>query len=252
MQFAHGGAVCKVDEPMAKARNVTVGDRENLGPARRPVEPPLRRKPESPPRDGSGDADDQDLVRLARTGDRRSFGKLVLRYQSKIYRLARRMTATDEDAEDVLQEAFVKAYRSLPEFKGESKFSTWLYRITVNLALMKLRKRKVDAVSLDIPVRTEEGEVPRDFQNGKPDPLANLMEKEAREVLDRAIAELPPSYRAVFVLRHVEGLSTGDTARILRVSVPAVKSRLHRTRTLLRSKLMKHQVHQTRLRGRSA
>ena len=186
---------------------------------------------------------DNELVSRAKRGDRRAFGELVNRYQTKIYRLARRMTATDEDAEDVLQEAFVKAYRSLTMFEGRSKFSTWLYRITVNLALMKLRKKKLDAVSLDIPVVTDEGAVQRDFENGTPDPLQRLMQEESRETLDRAIAALPAGYRAVFVLRHVEGLSTGETARILKVSVAAVKSRLHRTRLLLRQQLLRQLRH---------
>jgi RNA polymerase sigma-70 factor (ECF subfamily) len=183
---------------------------------------------------------DEDLVRRAKRSDGKAFGDLVLRYQDKIYRLARRMTETDEDAEDVLQEAFVKAYKSLPKFEGKSKFSTWLYRITVNLALMKLRKKKIDAVSLDVPVKTEEGSVRRDFENGSLDPLARLEAKESREILDQAISRLPASYRAVFVLRHVEGLSTWETARILKVSVAAVKSRLHRTRILLKEQLLKH------------
>jgi RNA polymerase sigma-70 factor, ECF subfamily len=188
----------------------------------------------------AADIRDQELVRLARKGDRKAFGDLVLKYQDKIYRLARRMTETDEDAEDVLQEAFVKAYRSLAHFRGASKFSTWLYRITVNLALMKLRKKKLNAVSLDVPVMTEDGEVQRDYKSGGLDPLANLVERESREILDRAIADLPHSYRAVFVLRHIEGLSTGETARILKLSIPAVKSRLHRTRLELRAKLLRH------------
>jgi len=183
---------------------------------------------------------DEDLVKRAKAREAAAFDQLVLRYQDKIYRLARRMTATDEDAEDVLQEAFVKAYRSLPEFEGKSKFSTWLYRITVNLALMKLRKKKLNSVSLDSPVTTEEGSMQRDFQDGEPDPLARLEAKESRVILDRAISALPAGYRAVFVLRHVEGLSTQETARILRVSVAAVKSRLHRTRILLRQELLRH------------
>ncbi|HVP57732.1 MAG TPA: sigma-70 family RNA polymerase sigma factor [bacterium] len=191
----------------------------------------------------TAELNDQELVRLTRRGDDRAFGDLVKRYQSKIYRLARRMTETDEDAEDVLQEAFVKAYRSLGQFKGESKFSTWLYRITVNLALMKLRKRRPESVSLDAPVSTDEGEVQRDFQDAGPDPLAKLESKESSAILDAAIAELPPGYRAVFILRHVEGLSTGETARILKVSVAAVKSRLHRTRIELRAKLLKRSKH---------
>jgi RNA polymerase sigma-70 factor (ECF subfamily) len=188
---------------------------------------------------------DSELVRRAKRGDPRAFGELVKRYQDKIYRLARRMTETDEDAEDVLQEAFVKSYRALADFQEKSKFSTWLYRITVNLALMKLRKKRIDVVSLDVPVATEEGTVPRDFENGGPNPLERLMDKESRQTLDHAIAELPASYRAVFILRHVEGLSTLETARILNLSVAAVKSKLHRTRALLRVKLLKHVKHQT-------
>jgi len=191
----------------------------------------------------AAELNDQDLVSLAKKGDQRAFGELVTRYQSKIYRLARRMTETDEDAEDVLQEAFVKAYRSLRQFEGKSRFSTWLYRITVNLALMKLRKRRVESVSLDVPLSTEDGEVRRDFQNGGPDPLAKLVSKESSETLDRAIADLPPGYRAVFILRHVEGLSTSETARVLKVSVAAVKSRLHRTRLELREKLVRRSKH---------
>jgi RNA polymerase sigma-70 factor (ECF subfamily) len=183
---------------------------------------------------------DENLVKLGKKGDTDAFGTLMLRYQNKIYRLARRMTETDEDAEDVLQEAFIKAYRSLGSFKGRSKFSTWLYRITVNLALMKLRRKKLDSVSLDEPVSTDEGIIQRDIEDSGLDPLEKLIEAESQDVLDRAIAGLPPAYRAVFVLRHVEGLSTEETARILKVSIPAVKSRLHRTRIVLREKLLVH------------
>lgn len=188
---------------------------------------------------------DRELVRLAKKGDTDAFGKLMLEYQNKIYRLARRMTETDEDAEDVLQEAFIKAFKSLAGFKGKSKFSTWLYRITVNLALMKLRRRKIDAVSLDEPMVTEEGAVQREIEDEAVGPLEELIESESMEVLDAAIEELPQAYRAVFVLRHVEGLSTEETARIVGISVPAVKSRLHRTRLLLREKLIGHLKNQT-------
>ena len=188
---------------------------------------------------------DEELVRLAKDGDTAAFGKLMERYQNKIYRLGRRMTETDEDAEDVLQEAFIKAFKSLGRFKEKSKFSTWLYRITVNQALMKLRKRKLDAVSLDEPVATEEGSVQRDLEDETLDPLDQLIETESLESLDQAIADLPPRYRAVFVLRHVEELSTEETARILKISVPAVKSRLHRTRMALKEKLIERLRNQT-------
>jgi RNA polymerase sigma-70 factor (ECF subfamily) len=171
----------------------------------------------------------------------------MLEYQNKIYRLARRMTETDEDAEDVLQEAFIKAFKSLKGFKGASKFSTWLYRITVNLALMKLRRKKLDSVSLDEPLATEEGAVQREIEDEGLDPLEELIETES---LDEAINDLPKNYRAVFVLRHVEGMSTEETAKIVGISVPAVKSRLHRTRLLLREKLLEHLKNQTNRRMR--
>jgi RNA polymerase sigma-70 factor (ECF subfamily) len=188
---------------------------------------------------------DTELVSLARRGDKDAFGELMLRYQSKIYRLARRMTETDEDAEDVLQEAFIKAFRALSGFKGKSKFSTWLYRITVNLALMKLRRKKIETVSLDEPVLTGEGAVQRSIEDESLDPLEKLIESESMELLDDAISAIPASYRAVFVLRHVEGLSTEETAKILGISVAAVKSRLHRTRLALREKLLDSLRNQT-------
>jgi RNA polymerase sigma-70 factor (ECF subfamily) len=201
---------------------------------------PKRPRTKAAKRERHAEATDENLVRLAKKADTDAFGTLMLRYQNKIYRLARRMTETDEDAEDVLQEAFIKAFRSLSSFKGRSKFSTWLYRITVNLALMKLRRKKLDSVSLDEPVSTDEGVIQRDIEDSGLDPLEKLIETESQDVLGKAIAELPPAYRAVFVLRHVEGLSTEETARILKVSVPAVKSRLHRTRIVLREKLLEH------------
>jgi RNA polymerase sigma-70 factor (ECF subfamily) len=172
---------------------------------------------------------DEQLVRLAKRGNTDAFGKLMLRYENKIYRLARRMTETDEDAEDVLQEAFVKAFRKLSTFKERSKFSTWLYRITVNLALMKLRRRKLSTVSLSEPVTTEDSTIQRDIENGSSDPLERLLEMESKEILDRAI----------------EGLSTQETARVLKIKVPAVKSRLHRARRALRMQLLEHIRNQT-------
>lgn len=184
-------------------------------------------------------AKDEQLVVLARKENTRAFDELVNRYQNKIYRLARRMTETEEDAEDVLQEAFVKAYKSLGGFKGKSRFSTWLYRITVNLALMKLRKRKLDTVPLDQPIETREGAVQRDIEDGGLDPLDTLIAAESKEILDAAIEDLPAGHRAVFILRDVEKLSTEDTARVLGITVPAVKSRLHRTRLMLKEQLIR-------------
>jgi len=182
---------------------------------------------------------DCELVELAREGSPEAFGQLALRYRSRIYRLARRLCDTDEDAEDVLQEALIKSFRSIPTFEGKSKFSTWLYRITVNLALMKKRSKKNIFESIDDPVETKRGEVQRQFPDKGPDPLGLLMEKECRGILDRAILELAPADRAVFVMRHVDGLSTTQASEALNLSVPALKSRLHRSRMSLQDRLKK-------------
>lgn len=181
---------------------------------------------------------DAELVGLAQDGDSEAFGELVNRYQNKIYRLARRLTDNQEDAEDVLQESFIRAFRAIGGFKGASKFSTWLYRITVNLAAMKRRAQRYNIESLDEPITTKDGEIIRDIRDTGIDPLEALVVKEIRENLDRAISDLSPTNRAVFVLRHIEGLSTEETREVLNISIPAVKSRLHRTRLALQERLM--------------
>jgi RNA polymerase sigma-70 factor (ECF subfamily) len=181
---------------------------------------------------------DTDLVALARDGDPEAFGELVARYQNKIHQLARRLTYTQEDAEDVLQEAFIRAFRAIAGFKGDSKFSTWLYRITVNLAAMERRARKTKLESLDEPISTEDSEIRRELKDPSVDPLAALLAKETGESLGRAISSLSPTNRAVFVLRHIEGLSTEETRDVLRISASAVKSRLHRTRLVLQRQLV--------------
>jgi RNA polymerase sigma-70 factor (ECF subfamily) len=180
---------------------------------------------------------DEELVGLAQGGDSEAFGQLVLRYQSRIYRLARRMTDSPEDAEDVLQEAFVRAFNAIGRFQGRSRFSTWLYRITVNLALMKRRAKKNNIESLDEPLSTIDGEIRKDLRDTSRDPLDALVARESLEYLDKAIADLSPRNRAVFVLRHVEGLSSEETMRILKISVSALKSRLHRARLDLQARL---------------
>ena len=182
---------------------------------------------------------DQELVRFAQDGDSEAFGELVLRHQNKIYRLARRMTDSPEDAEDVLQEAFIRAFKSIGGFKAESTFPTWLYRITINLALMRKRGKKQTFEYLDEPISTPHGEIKRDIADMGYDPLTALIAKESREILDRAITDLSPANRAVFVLRHIEGLSTEETKKILNISIPAVKSRLHRTRETLKENLLR-------------
>src|SRR5262245_130758 len=182
--------------------------------------------------------DESPLVAKAREGDVQAFGELVRKYEGKIFRLAQHITQNREDAEDVLQETFMKAYEHLDQFKGDSKFYTWIVRIAVNQALMKLRRRKTDkSVSLDEQIDTGEDTVVREIAAWDEDPEQRFSREELGQILDTAIEGLEPLYRSVFVLRDIEELSTEETAEALGLSVPAVKSRLLRARLQLREKL---------------
>ena len=182
--------------------------------------------------------DEAPLLERARQGDTSAFTELVERYQNKIFRLAKNITQNDEDAEDVLQETFLKAYSHLEGFQGQYKFYTWIVRIAVNEALMKLRKRKTGkTVSLDEPADTGEDTVVREIAVWEDDPEQKYSREELRQILDEAIESLKPAFRTVFVLRDIEELSTEETAEALNISIPAVKSRLLRARLQLREKL---------------
>ncbi|MFH1688824.1 MAG: sigma-70 family RNA polymerase sigma factor [Candidatus Eisenbacteria bacterium] len=180
---------------------------------------------------------DTELVKSAKAGDSEAFGELVERNEAKVYGLCLKMLGNQEDAEDCLQEVFIKAFKALPGFREEARFSTWLYRIAYNESLMRIRKKKLDTVSLDRPVELDEGDVTRDLTDWTTDPRADVMNNELSDVLVRHVNELDPDNRIVFLMRDVHGLSTTDTADALGLSVPAVKSRLHRARLFLRGKL---------------
>ncbi len=185
--------------------------------------------------------DEAAIVAQARLGDAKAFTELLRRYEGKIFRLAQHITQNREDAEDVLQEAFLKAYEHLGQFQGQSKFYTWIVRIAVNQALMKLRKRKSDrSVSLDETIDTGEDTVAREIAAWDENPEQQYSREEINEILSSAIDGLAPIYRAVFVLRDVDDLSTEETADALELSVPAVKSRLLRARLQLRDKLTRY------------
>jgi RNA polymerase sigma-70 factor, ECF subfamily len=181
------------------------------------------------------------LVQAAKKGDLEAFSELVKRYDRNIFRIAQHITHNEEDAQDVVQEAFLKAYQNLDQFQGNSKFYTWLVRIAVNEALMKLRRRRTDkTVSIDEDVETEEGSMPREVADWGPNPEQLYRQSELSEILKKTIQGLPPGFRTVFVLRDVEGLSTEETAEMLGLSIPAVKSRLLRARLQLRERLAKY------------
>jgi RNA polymerase sigma-70 factor (ECF subfamily) len=184
--------------------------------------------------------DESLLVSEAKAGNYAAFEELVNRYEKKIYRLGMNITGNREDAEDVLQEAFLKAFEHLPEFREDSRFYTWIVRIAVNEALMKLRKRRT---SREVPIEDssdEGGEVlVREFADWKPNPEQEYARAELEGILEGGVKALPAGFRTVFYLRDVEGLSTEETADLLNLSVGAVKARLFRARLRLREELSK-------------
>lgn len=177
---------------------------------------------------------DEQLVRKSQNDDERAFGQLVSRYESKVYSLALKMLRNPEDAEDVLQDTFLRAYRGIKSFKGNSTFSTWVYRITANSALMRLRKRQLPTVSID---DADEREAPINIADWAPGPVEQMLNQETQAAMTEAIEALPPEFRQVFVLRDIEELSNAEVAEILDLSVAAVKSRLHRARLKVRNRL---------------
>jgi RNA polymerase sigma-70 factor (ECF subfamily) len=187
------------------------------------------------------DFDDTELLARLKAGDQVAYAKLVEDNASAIYRLALRMMGNEADAEDVLQETFLSAFKSIDRFEGRSRLSTWLYRIASNAALMRLRRNEPEQVSVDEPVERDDGEMmPRQFFDFCCLPEDDLLREEAREQMKQAIDDLPPTLRSVFVLRDIEGLSTAETAEALDLSESAVKSRLMRARLKLRDELSRY------------
>src|SRR6266849_4580451 len=181
------------------------------------------------------------LVHAAKRGDLEAFSQLVTRYDRNIFRIAQHITHNEEDAQDVVQDAFLKAYQNLEQFQGNSKFYTWLVRIAVNEALMKLRRRRNDrTVALDEDVETEDGSIPREVADWSPNQAQLHATLELGDILKKTSQGLSQGFRRVFMLRDVEGLSTKETAEMLGLSIPSVKSRLLRARLQLRERLAKY------------
>jgi RNA polymerase sigma-70 factor, ECF subfamily len=182
--------------------------------------------------------DDLDLVHATQGGDVSAFEQPVERYDLKLLRIAERVTHNREDSKDAVQEAFLKAFQHLGDFREDSQFSTWLIRITVNQALMKLRKRRTTKeVSLDEDFQGYEGMLPREVADWAPNPEKLYRASELREILNKALEELRPILRKVFVLRDIEGLSIDQTAEVLDLTPAAVKARAWRARLQLRELL---------------
>ncbi len=184
---------------------------------------------------------DLTLVAKLRKGSIEALEELITRYEAKVFNLAMRFTRNQEDAEEVLQDVFSTLYRKASSFQGKSAFSSWLYRIVVNAAFMKLRKRKQDqTVSIeDLSPAVRQYCIEKESNLPQRSDILS-MNREMRDMLQGAINRLPGQYRAVFVLRDVDGLSNQEVGKILNLSIPAVKSRLHRSRLMLRKKLQRY------------
>jgi len=191
------------------------------------------------------------LVERAQQNDDGAFAELVRRHERRVYNICYRMLGSEEEASEALQDAFLRAYQFIKKFKGKSSFYTWLYRIATNVCLTRLRKRKTalidsfekDEVSGELRRRKPiflSTDVLGDIPDASQNPERLVRQKELREALNQAVEELPTDFRSVVVLRDFEGLSNREVSKVLNLSVPAVKSRLHRGRLFLRNRLERY------------
>jgi len=186
-------------------------------------------------------SDDLDLVHASKNGDVTAFEQLVKRYDRRLLRISQTVTRNREDSEDAVQEALLKAFQNLAQFREDSQFSTWLIRIAVNQSLMKLRKQRTHKeVSLDEEFESDGDALPLDVPDRAPNPEQLCWASELRDILTRTVGELRPILRTVFVLRDVEGLSIEQTAQVLNLSQVTVKARLWRVRIHLRERLNRY------------
>jgi RNA polymerase sigma-70 factor, ECF subfamily len=185
--------------------------------------------------------DDMALVHACKRGDAEAFEELVKRYDRKLFRIAQHVTQNREDAQDVVQEAFLKVFRNLSQFREDSQFSTWLVRITINQSLMKVRKiHTKKEVCIDQDSQPETGQSALEFADWAPNPEERYRSSELRAILRKALNTLQPTLSLVFVLRDIEGLSTEQASEVLDLSQAAVKTRLMRARLQLRERLSRY------------
>jgi len=186
-------------------------------------------------------SDDLALVRASKNGDCAAFEALVKRYDRKLFRIAQYILHSQEDAEDAVQDAFLKAFQHLGRFREEAKFSTWLIRIAMNQALMTLRKKRSKReVSIEGDFQSEDGDLPIEIADWAPNPEDLYRSVQLREILRKTLQKLGPGLRIVFVLRDIEGFTLEQTAEALGLSVVAVKARSFRARLQLRERLNRY------------
>jgi RNA polymerase sigma-70 factor, ECF subfamily len=178
------------------------------------------------------------LVRDALAGDKQALTQIVRLNERMVYNAALRMLSDPVEAECVLQETFLKVFQALPDFKGNSSLSTWIFRIATNYALMRLRSLKRNAGSIDDEeTKVSAGALAKFNDSIGNNPLAAVMNEELKAAMDQAINDLPPKFRSVFVMKDIEGLALKEISDTLDISLAAVKSNLHRARLFLRNRL---------------
>lgn len=179
--------------------------------------------------------DEKHLLESAQKGELQAFEKLVERYQKKVYNIALRMTGNAEDAYEVSQEAFIRIYSSIRQFRKDSSFSTWLYRITINVCLDELRKQKKNKlVYLDENIEMDDGEIKKQLADKGPAPDEMAEQDEMKRAIRAAINELSEEHRIVVIMRDIQGFSYDDISKILKCPKGTVKSRINRARKILR------------------
>ncbi|HNS33490.1 MAG TPA: sigma-70 family RNA polymerase sigma factor [bacterium] len=187
-----------------------------------------------------GNNEETELVEKAKSGEMWAFEKLIRRTSGKIYNLGLKLLRNKEDASDLMQETYIKAYQHLNSFRGNSAFATWLYRIATNLALMKMRRDKQQKVSVETLKETSSYSMIKEMPDWTHNPVSYFKKQEMKDILNKAIDSLPSKYKSVFVLHDMEGFPIAEVADMLSLSEPAVKTRSHRSRMYLREKLAEY------------
>jgi RNA polymerase sigma-70 factor (ECF subfamily) len=180
---------------------------------------------------------DIELIQRALCGDQQAYCEILKRYRAPLYNLLYRMVRDKMETEDLVQEAFIKAFGSLATFNDEYAFSTWLYKIAINNCIDHFRKRKLKTFSLDKPIDSQDGEIRREFPDATYQPDKALLSKEKDKLIEEAIQSLPEKYRISIVLRHSEDKSYEEISEILQIPLGTVKARIFRAREMLKKQL---------------
>lgn len=180
---------------------------------------------------------DIELISRALEGDQQAYKEILMRYRNPLYNLLYRMVHNKMETEDLVQEAFIKAFSSLASFNDEYAFSTWLYKIAINNCIDHFRKKKLKTFSLDKPISSKDGEIRREFPDASYRPDKTLLSKEKDKLIEDAIQNLPEKYRISIVLRHSEDKSYEEISQILNIPLGTVKARIFRAREMLKRQL---------------